>query len=69
MGAALKGMPEHSLPQPEGITAVRIDPKSGLRARPNNPDAIREYFMSDQVPDLEPPLSPNGSHASPEQIF
>ncbi|EKF76114.1 penicillin-binding protein [Alcanivorax hongdengensis A-11-3] len=69
MGPALKGVPEHDLPQPEGITAVRIDPDSGLRARANNPNAILEYFRNDDVPDLEPPLGPNGKHSSPEQIF
>ncbi|MEQ3635428.1 penicillin-binding protein 1A [Alcanivorax sp.] len=68
MGPALKGVPEHQLEQPSGIATVRIDPDSGLLARPENPDSIREYFIRSQVPDLEPARGPNG-HSAPEQIF
>uniref|UniRef100_UPI00258BD673 penicillin-binding protein 1A n=1 Tax=uncultured Alcanivorax sp. TaxID=191215 RepID=UPI00258BD673 len=68
MGPALKGVPEHQLKQPSGIATVRIDPDSGLLARPENPDSIREYFIDSQVPKLEPARGPNG-HSAPEQIF
>jgi len=47
---------------------VRIDPDSGLQARPENPDSIREYFIRSQVPDMEPARGPGG-HSAPEQIF
>ena len=69
MGPALEGVPETQLEQPSGIATVRIDPDSGLLARPQNPDAIREYFIEDQVPELEPPLGPAGNNSAPEQIF
>ena len=69
MGPALDGVADHQLEQPSGIATVRINPESGLLARPENPDAIKEYFIESQVPDLEPPLGPAGGHRAPEQIF
>ena len=50
MEVALKGKPEKILPQPPGIVTVKIDPKSGLLARPGQKDAIFEIFPKDQVP-------------------
>ncbi|WP_011589356.1 penicillin-binding protein 1A [Alcanivorax borkumensis] len=69
MGPALQGVEERQLEQPSGIATVRIDPDSGLLARPDNPNAIREYFIEDQVPELEPQRGPGGSNSAPEQIF
>jgi penicillin-binding protein 1A len=68
MGPALEGVPNRQLEQPSGIATVRIDPDSGLQARPENPDSIREYFIRSQVPDMEPARGPGG-HSAPEQIF
>mgnify|MGYP003109468913 CR=1 FL=1 len=67
MGKALNGVPEQHPPQPSGIVSVRIDPDSGLQARPDNPDAIFEYFRQNNVPELESPHSSDGR--TPEQIF
>lgn len=53
MADALAGKPEKSLPQPPGITAVRIDPRTGLLARPGESDAIFEVFANDTVPKTE----------------
>jgi penicillin-binding protein 1A len=50
MRVALKGRPEHSLPQPEGMVTVRIDPDTGLLASANSDDGIFETFQADQVP-------------------
>ena len=50
MQTALANQPEHSLKQPEGITTVRIDPKTGLLAAPEQKDAIFEIFTIDTVP-------------------
>ena len=68
MGVALEGVEEVQPPQPPGVVSVRIDPDSGLQARPENPDSIREYFIRSQVPDMEPARGPGG-HSAPEQIF
>ncbi|MED5603339.1 MAG: penicillin-binding protein 1A [Pseudomonadota bacterium] len=67
MGVALEGVEEVQPPQPPGVVSVRIDPDSGLQARPENEAAIFEYFREDNVPELEAPHSGDGR--SPEQIF
>jgi penicillin-binding protein 1A len=50
MRTALADSPERERPIPEGIVNVRIDPATGLLARPGQKDAIFEYFRSEQVP-------------------
>lgn len=50
MGSALKDVPEHPFEQPEGIVSVRIDPQTGLLARPGQTDAMFEYFREEDVP-------------------
>ncbi len=66
MGKALDGVPSKPEPQPPGIVTVRIDPQTGLQARPDNPDAIFEYFREGHEPKLE---APNSGGKAPEQIF
>jgi penicillin-binding protein 1A len=50
MREALKGKPNHVHPQPDGLTTVRIDPETALLARPEQNNAIFEYFRNDLVP-------------------
>ncbi len=50
MREALKDSPDRPRPVPECITNVRIDPTSGLLARPGQPDAIFEVFRVENVP-------------------
>jgi penicillin-binding protein 1A len=50
MGEALAGKPEHRLPQPEGIVTARISPTTGAIARPNDPDALFEFFLEGRLP-------------------
>lgn len=50
MQFALAGKPLHSMAQPDGITTARIDPETGLLARPGQKDAIFEIFTTDTVP-------------------
>lgn len=50
MKAALEGMPERSMPQPDGLVTVRINSQTGLRAGPNEPGAIFETFREEDVP-------------------
>ena len=69
MGPALKGIPDRQMEQPRGITTVRINPENGLLARPQNPDSVTEYFIENQLPELEPPLGLAGGTSAPEQIF
>jgi len=53
MKVAIKELPEKNLPQPENVVAVKIDPKTGMLAHPNQPDAIVEYFREKDVPVAE----------------
>ncbi len=50
MQTALKGEPSNNLPQPVGIVRMRIDPKTGLLARPGQNNAIFEIFREDSAP-------------------
>ncbi len=62
MAVALQNRPERHFPTPEGVVTVRIDPDTGLLARPNDPDAIFEVFTADTAPteisDAEPGSEP-----------
>ncbi|HAZ7573921.1 penicillin-binding protein 1A [Legionella sp. PATHC032] len=53
MKVALKDKPEAELKQPENVIAVRIDPVSGLLAKPNQANGIIEYFRQNEVPSEE----------------
>ncbi|MDP3268030.1 MAG: penicillin-binding transpeptidase domain-containing protein, partial [Legionella sp.] len=55
MKEALKDKPENELKQPENVVAVRIDPASGLLAKPNQDNGIIEYFRDKEVPSEEDP--------------
>ncbi len=78
MRVALEGVPEKTLPQPDGLVTVRIDPESGLLASASQPGAVFETFRSERVPRqglVETPTSP-GSTPTPtpesgvtEQLF
>ena len=50
METALDGVPESPLKMPSGIVQVLIDPNTGKRAYPGQPDAVFEVFPKDQVP-------------------
>lgn len=53
MRAALADKPEKPSKRPDGIVTVRIDPETGKRAGPNDPDAIFEIFRQSEIPPLE----------------
>lgn len=50
MRAALKKSALAAPPEPPGIVTVRIDPKTGQRAYPNEPGSFFEAFRQDNVP-------------------
>lgn len=50
MEKVLHGKPESSLLQPSGLVTVKIDPKTGLLARPDQKDSIYEIFTQETVP-------------------
>jgi penicillin-binding protein 1A len=48
MRGALKGVPlEKTMPQPEGVTSILIDPKTGL---PSENNGVLEYFYEENAP-------------------
>ena len=50
---ALKGVPDHKMPMPEGIVSVKIDKQTGCPARAGQLDVMFEVFLEDNVPDCE----------------
>ena len=50
---ALKGVPEHQMPMPEGIVSVRIDRETGCPARANQQNVTFEVFREDHVPECD----------------
>jgi len=50
MESILKNRPDNPLPQPPGITTVRIDPETGKLASPDDKKAIFEIFRNEFVP-------------------
>ena len=75
MRAALQGVPERHLRQPEGVVSLRIDPRTGLQASPDQPDAVFEYFTADHLPGEQGPgynpelTTPSGSGVSEHDLF
>ncbi|AWN75748.1 TPA: penicillin-binding protein 1A [Legionella anisa] len=68
MKVALKGKPESEMRQPEDVVAVRIDPNSGLLARPNQANGIIEYFRNKEVPAEEDPTPVFNASNDPQQL-
>jgi penicillin-binding protein 1A len=50
MQEALRGVPDHRLPQPDGIVTARISPVTGMLASANDTDAITELFLAGHLP-------------------
>ncbi|WP_332835792.1 penicillin-binding protein 1A [Marinimicrobium alkaliphilum] len=50
MRTALAGVPERPANQPDGIVTVRINPETGMRARPGDTQAVFEIFRREDVP-------------------
>lgn len=50
MRVALRDSPDEERPLPPGIVHVRIDPDTGLLARPGQENAIFEYFREEHAP-------------------
>jgi penicillin-binding protein 1A len=69
MAKALPPESESStLPRPDGIVSVRIDPKTGLRADPTDPNAIFEIFRQEYAP-VESFVKKEGDVDPYKQIF
>lgn len=67
MRQALAGKPEHSMAEPTGITAVKIDPNTGLLAPAGAPNAVFEYFRDDTAPTQTAPPITNDNSATTDK--
>jgi penicillin-binding protein 1A len=65
MGAALKGLPPHTQPEPEGILSLRVDPISGRAATPGTPGAYFELFKVEDTPPTGNELGNGNAPGSP----
>lgn len=52
MRVALQGVPEDTREQPPGVVTMKIDPKTGEPAPPDQQNAIFEYFLAEHVPSV-----------------
>ncbi len=70
MKSALKDAPDEALKQPVDMVTVRIDPVTGLLARPNTQKAIYESFRKQYVPtELSPETDfSSGDNGAPSPI-
>ena len=50
---AFEGVPEHTLPMPDGIVSVRIDRETGCPARAGQTNAVFEVFEEGRIPECE----------------
>jgi penicillin-binding protein 1A len=66
MASALKGVPEESVPVPEGVSAARIDPDTGLRTQAPKGSLI-EYFYHENMPPEEELAPSEPGAATPAQ--
>ncbi|MGI9323545.1 MAG: penicillin-binding protein 1A [Pseudomonadales bacterium] len=57
------------LPRPDGLVSVKIDPATGLRADPSDPDGVFEIFREELVPERTLATGEQEDSKSVEQIF
>jgi len=76
MAVALKNTKESHMTRPDGIVTVRIDPETGLLAKPGAKDAIFEVFRTEFAPQKQaistentPSLIEQQTTVAPEDIF
>jgi penicillin-binding protein 1A len=65
MARALVDKPQIIRPRPDNLLTIRIDPTTGQRARPDDPNAITEIFRSELAP---PPLSRSATEINVEEV-
>ncbi len=68
MSEALAGKPEQTMPEPSDIVRVRIDAKTGLLAKTNDPNAIFEIFRKGTEPTETSPDTESKSSDKVEEI-
>lgn len=72
MKTALEGIPPSFMERPNGIVTVNIDPITGERALPSNPESIEEIFLQENAPaaiDLNQIVNGGSNSPAPEELF
>lgn len=69
MREALRGRPEATMKQPEGIISVRIDAETGQFAAADNPNAIFELFRVENEPQASSQPTANNGSTITEELF
>lgn len=69
MREALKDLPNEPLHPPEGVVQVRIDPKTGKVANPDQDNVMLEYFRAENSPALNADHRKSSDGLQPEDIF
>lgn len=67
MDKVLRNLPESPPVQPAGIVSVKIDPSTGLLARPDQQDSIYELFTKETVPTEITPRITNNNQSEEHQ--
>ena len=68
MRVALRNQPNVTVPQPEGLVTMKIDPKTGQPAAPSDADAIFEIFRTEDAPKASTTDNSSGN-TEEEDIF
>ena len=71
MREALADEPVVERPIPDGVVRVKVNKATGRVARPDDPDALFEYFLADSLPERAPgeALGDKQTRVRPEDIF
>ena len=69
MATALENRPETVLEQPAGVVSVKIDPTTGLLARPGQKNAIFELFQEELAPSVESEQNIGGDTSAIEKVL
>ena len=67
MRVALTDVPDLVPEIPEGVTQARIDPDTGLLARPENRNAVMEVFQTGSLPPMEDTVEGEHSETGTEE--
>ena len=59
---ALQGTPVEVFPVPDGIVFIKVDPKTGLPAKPSHRGAIFECFLEGTTPEDAETIDPANLH-------
>jgi penicillin-binding protein 1A len=76
MTAALRGVPEHHPAAPTGLTGVRLNLDTGMRASEDDPRGYMEWVQTEKLPQIPESGTPDSGgtgpavpQAAPEEIF